>query len=185
MNMTLENFLTEVQDPRRKQGQRITLTQLFSLIIISNLCGHFGGRPIARFAKNHHLGFTKELGLKYEIPSHVTISGFINKVDQQEMINAFNNWTNFYVPLEKNQAISGDGKALGSTVSNPSDHSQDFQAIVSLFCQDSGLIYALEQYKNKKESEINVVRFLVEKLEGMGLNIFLDALHCQKKQQSE
>jgi len=183
--MTLQTCLNEIPDPRRSQGQRISMTQLFSLIVISNLCGHFGGRPVEGFAKIHQTSFIKELGLKYGVPSHVTISDFINRVDQQAMIDAFNKWTSNYVPLQKGESISGDGKALASTISNQSSKSQDFQAIVSLFCQQSGLIYALEQYRNKKESEINVVRFLIKELEGMGLNIFLDALHCQKKQQNK
>lgn len=97
------------------------------------------------------------------------------------MIEAFNKWTSNYVPLKKGEAVSGDGKALVSTVTNAHSEHQNFQAIVSLFCQQSGLVYAVEEYKNKKASEANVVRFLLDKLEGMGLNIFLDALHCQKK----
>jgi len=179
--MTLEFCLKEITDPRRDQGKRISLVQLFSLIIISNLCGHLGGRAVGRFARAHQSSFTKELCLKHKVPSHVTITDFINRVNQQEMIEAFNKWTSNYVPLKKGEAISGDGKALGSTVTNTYSQHQDFQAIVSLFCQQSGLVYALEQYKNKKESEVEVVRFLLDKLEGMGLNIFLDALHCQKK----
>lgn len=182
MMMTLETCLSEIQDPRRGQGQRFSLTQLFTLIILSNLCGHLGGRPVARFAKIHQSSFTKELGLKHKVPSHVTISTFIDRVDHKAMIQAFNKWTSNYVPLKKGESISGDGKALGSTVSNQSNGQQYFQAIVSLFCQQSGLVYAVEEYRNKKESEINVVRFLIQKLEGMGLNIYLDALHCQKKQ---
>ena len=179
--MTLESCLQQITDPRRSQGKRISFVQLFSLIVICNLCGHLGGRAVARFAKNYQSSFTEQLCLKHKVPSHVTISDFINRVNQQEMIEAFNKWTSNYVPLKKGEAISGDGKALGSTVTNTYSQHQDFQAIVSLFCQRSGLVYAIEQYKNKKVSEANVVRFLVKKLKGMGLNIFLDALHCQKK----
>lgn len=179
--MTLESCLTEITDPRRSQGKRISLVQLFSLIIISNLCGHLGGRAVSRFANVYQSSFTTELGLKHKVPSHVTVTDFINRVSQQEMIEAFNKWTSGYVPLKKGEAISGDGKALGSTVTNAHSEHQNFQAIVSLFCQRSGLVYAIEEYKNKKASEANVVRFLLDKLEGMGLNIFLDALHCQKK----
>jgi len=183
--MTLASCLQEVNDPRRPQGLRISLSQLFSMVVISNLCGHFGGRPIANFAKVRESSFTEQLNLKHPVPSHVTISDFINRVDQQEMIDAFNKWTSNYVPLAKGQLVSGDGKALGSTVSELNNSTQDFQAIVSLFSQESGLVYAIEQYRNKKESEIQIVQFLVEKLKGMGLNLYLDALHCQKKQQSK
>jgi len=181
--IALEQYLWDVPDPRRAQGKRISKSQLFAIIVLSNLCGHLGGRPIARFAKNYKETFIKELNLKHKkVPSHVTITDFINRVDQQAMINAFNNWASNFVDLQKGDFVSGDGKVLGSTVIHPSTKKQDFQAIVSLFCQHSGLVYAIEKHRQQKENEIDVVRFLIGKLKDMGLNIFLDALHCQKKQ---
>ena len=76
--------------------------------------------------------------------------------------------------------FSGDGKALGSTVKNAQAKNQEFEAIVSIFCQKSGLVYSLERYENNKESEINVIRFLIKELKGMGVTLYLDALHTQK-----
>lgn len=182
--MTLFESFTEVKDPRRKQGQRISKEQLLAIIILANLCGFFGGRGIERFGKVHSDTLSSELKLKYTVPSHVTISGFINNIDQDEMIKAFNNWASDYVPIEKDELISGDGKALGSTVSDSHGSGQDFQAVVSLFAQRSGLVYAVSSYRNSKESEIEVVRFMLDKLQDMGLTLFLDALHTQKKQQT-
>ena len=87
-----------------------------------------------------------------------------------------------FVPLKKGDSVSGDGKALASTVVNQHGSSQNFQAVVSIFCHESGLVRAIGEYQNRKESEINIVRFLIEKLNGMGLVFYLDALHTQKKQ---
>ena len=181
--MTLFEALANVKDPRRKQGQRLNKEQLLAIIILANLCGHFGGRGIARFGKAHSETLSTGLKLKHQIPSHVTISGFINRVDEGEMKDAFNKWAGNYVPIEKGKFVSGDGKALGSTVSDCHGSNQDFQAVVSLFIQESGLVYAIESYRNSKKSEIGIVRFLLDKLKGMGLTIFLDALHTQKKLQ--
>lgn len=178
--MTLEEALSELKDPRRAQGQRTSLSQMLLMIVISNLCGHFGGRPISRFAKIYSADFNNLLLLKHPVPSHVSFTALINGLDEQEMVHVFNKWAASYVPLEKNEAVSGDGKALGSTVTNAKSKSQDFQAVVSLFCQKSGLVHSLERYRNAKKSEINVVRFLVEQLEGMGIIIVLDALHAKK-----
>lgn len=179
--MTLEESLLEVTDPRRLQGQRLTKMQLFSIIIISNLCGHLGGRPIARFAKIHSKLFTKKLGLKHPIPSHVTFSTIINTVDQTELIIAFKKWTKAYVPIKKGTALSADGKALKSTlIGKRYSKNQDFQAIVSVFCQKSGLVYSLETYRNRKKSEVHVVQFLINELKEMGVTLFLDALHTKK-----
>jgi hypothetical protein len=179
--MTLFEALANVKDPRRKQGQRLNKEQLLAIIILANLCGHFGGRGIARFGKVHSEILSTELKLKHEVPSHVTISDFINRADQQELIDAFNKWSSSYVPIEEGALISGDGKALGSTVIDSHGSNQDFQAVVSLFVQKSGLVYAIGNYRNSKKSEIEIVRFMLDKLKGMGLTVFLDALHTQKK----
>ena len=178
--MLLESCLSEVRDPRRMQGQRISLQQLLSIIIISNLCGYFGGRPISAFAKSYASTFTDVLGLRHAIPSHVTISAIINNIDQTELISAFKKWAAPLVKLKGGDMFSGDGKALGSTVKNVQTKNQEFEAIVSIFCQKSGLVYSLERYENNKESEINVIRFLVKELKDMGVTLYLDALHTQK-----
>lgn len=180
--MSLYTEFEKINDPRRKQGLRTTLPQLFCMIIISNLCGHLGGRGVARFAKNHSKTFTKVLKLNHKIPSHVIFSDILNRVDSKELITAFNNWAKDIVPLKKGMPISGDGKALASTVSNQHGSHQDFEAVVSIFCQETGLVYAIEQYRNKKKSEIHIVQFLIKKLKNMGVVIHLDALHAQKKQ---
>ncbi len=169
----------EVQDPRRSQGMRYTLSQLFTMTIMANLCGYLGGRPVAKFSKNHESTLEDLLSLKHGIPSHVVFSDIMNRVDEDELIIAFNKWTSGYVPLEIDDMVSGDGKALGSTVRGTGSR-QKFQAVVSIFCQQSGLVYAIEQYQNAKESEIHVVQFLLEKLQAMGITLFLDALHAQK-----
>ena len=183
--MTLEESLSNITDPRRAQGQRISLNQALSIIIISNLCGHFGGRAVARFAKIHSDDITELCKLKHGVPSHVTFSHIINRINQREMIEALNNWACKFTTVEKGEPISGDGKALGSTVKNVHGSSQDFQAVVSLFSQRSGLVYALETYRNAKQGEAGVVRALCSKLKGMGVTIVLDALHTQKKQLSK
>lgn len=180
--MGLLKTLTDwVDDPRRAQGLRTNLPQMFSIIIISNLCGHFGGRSVAKFGKHHESTFKEVLDLKHRVPSHVTFSDILNRVDENQVIAAFNEWANEYVPLEKGELVSGDGKALGSTVTNATNGNQKFTAIVSLFCQKSGLVHSLKQYVNAKKSEINIVRFLIKELEAKGLTLFFDALHIQKE----
>ena len=178
--MSLYEIFKRIKDPRRKQGLRTNLPQLFCMIVVSNLCGYFGGRPISKFAKSHEHVFNTELDLKHSIPSHTTFSDILNRVDDSEMISAFNSWAAGYVPLRPMEAVSGDGKALASTVGDAQGPGQDFQAVVSLFCQESGLVRSLERYRNAKESEIDVVHLLIKELKDMGLTFYLDALHAQK-----
>lgn len=180
--MSLYELFDQVNDPRRKEGLRTTLPQMFCMITLSNLCGHFGGRPIERFAKANSELFIKELNLKHGIPSHVIFTDVLNRVDSKELIKAFNKWAADFVAVEKGDLVSGDGKALGSTVTHQHGTKQNFEAVVSIFCQKSGLVRAIEQYQNSKESEIDIVRFLIKQLHGMGMTFHLDALHAQKKQ---
>lgn len=171
--MSLITILSEeVTDPRRGQGVRTSLPKLFTMIIISNLCGQFGGRACARFCKLYETAFSDYLDLKHPVPSHVIFSDLINRVDENELINAFNKWSADYVKLEPGDLVSGDGKALGSTVKNPTSKHQKFQAIVSVFCQKSGLVHSLKQYHNSKESEIHIVQFLVEHFKNNGITFF-------------
>lgn len=171
--MNLREILNKhVTDPRRAQGLRVNLEQMFSIIIISNLCGYFGGRAVAKFGKQYQSTFTELLELKHPVPSHVSFSDLLNRVEEQQIIIAFNEWASHYVPLEKGELVSGDGKALGSTVKNAHGKQQDFTGIVSLFCQESGLVHSLQQYRNAKISEQNIVRFLVNELKAKGLVLF-------------
>ena len=64
--MTLQEALLDVKDPRSKVGLRTTLEQMFCMIILSNLCGYFGGRPIARFLAAHSSFLTTHLNLKHD-----------------------------------------------------------------------------------------------------------------------
>lgn len=168
----LEHILSKVEDPRRKQGLRVTLSQMFSIIIVSNLCGHYGGRAVSRFGKHHQAIFTDLLEMNHPVPSHVIFSDLLNRIDEDDLIRAFNDWAIEYVPLKKGELVSGDGKSLGSTVTHANNSQQAFKAIVSLFCQKSGLVHSLERYENSKESEINIVRFLINELQAKGLVLF-------------
>lgn len=171
--MSLLTILSEdVTDPRRSQGLRTTLPQLFSMIIISNMCGHFGGRGVSRFSKIHEATFTEQLGLKHGVPSHVTFSEVLNKTSEKQLIIAFNKWSSGFVDLKKGIKVSGDGKALASTVTNSHSGNQTFTGVVSLFCQQSGLVHSIQRYENAKESEIGIVQYLVNQLKVKGLILF-------------
>jgi len=181
--MTLIEALSEIEDPRRTQGLRTSLEQIFYMAVIGYLCGYKGYRELSKFCDSQANIFEEELSLRHGIPSHVTFWQVLTNVDDQEMVKAFNKWSEDYVPLEEKTFVSGDGKVLGSTVINANGKNQDFQAIVSLFSEASGLVRSLEDYRNKtKETgEGKVARFLIDQLNEMGIIFTFDALHTQKK----
>jgi hypothetical protein len=181
--MVLTECFSSLKDPRRPEGRRIDLDQLLSMVTLSYLCGYTGYRPVAKFSKLYSEELSAALKLRHRVPSHVTFREVLMNLDQSALIAAFNNWASIYTMPEAGNWVSGDGKALNSTVNDCHGRAQDFQAVVSIFSHKSGLVNAIEQYQNKTkgEGEANVMRFLLERLEGMGLTITLDALHTQKK----
>jgi hypothetical protein len=78
--------------------------------------------------------------------------------------------------------VSGDGKSLKSTMSNYNSDTQDFCSLVSIYVQKTGLSYVIEDFRNKKISEGEILRTLLPSLQDKGVIITLDALHTQKKQ---
>ena len=183
--MNLYESFSNLKDPRRAEGLRTSIEQIFCMVTLSYLCGYTGYRPVAKFSKIHEELFTEELGLKHGTPSHVTFRDVLMRVEEEELIKSFNLWAGNYAPLEVGDWVSGDGKALGSTVTDAQGKNQDFQAVVSIFCHGTELVRLVEQYRNAKESEIVVVRGLLDHLKGKGLIIRLDALHTQKKRLSK
>lgn len=180
--MDLLTSLSSVKDPRRAQGQRVSLEQVLIMSILSYLCGHIGYRGISRFSKAYSDSLSGLLGLKHPVPSHVTFADVLCRVDQQQVIDSFNQWALNFAPMKSYSWVSADGKALGSTVSDMHGSNQDFQAVVSFFAQESGLVHSLEQYRNKEKArgEGDLLRFLISQLESMGAIISVDALHTQK-----
>lgn len=178
--MSLYESFSLVEDPRRAKGRRTTMEQIFCMLTISYLCGYMGYRPAAKFAKAQEAVLVRELGLKHGVPSHVTFRDVLKRVKEEQVIAAFNQWAKGYVEIQAGDWLSGDGKALRSTAGNAHSAQQDFQAIVSVFCHKSGLVLRLEQYRNAKKSEQEVVRSLITELQGGGLILRMDALHTQK-----
>lgn len=178
--MTLIEAFSKVRDPRRSKGLRTRIDQIFSMVVISNLCGYIGYRPVANFCKANENLLSQELGLKHGVPSHVTFREVFLRTDSHELISCFNEWAKIYVPMIEGAWVSGDGKALGSTVEDMHGNKQDFQAVVSLFCHESGMVSLIGHYRNAKKSEAYVLRSLLEHFRGAGVIIRLDALHTQK-----
>ena len=179
--MTLQEAFKRIKDPRRQQGKRISLEQLLSISVLSILSGHTGYRGIERFARVHEKALVKELGLKHPPPGRTTYWDILTRLDRKQVAEAFNHWAG--VNNTGNKWISGDGKALGSTVKDACGKSQDFEAIVSLFAQETGIAIAVGHYRNKDKggAEGGLIRYLCGLLKGKGATISLDALHCQKK----
>jgi hypothetical protein len=169
--MSLTSFVSKLEDKRRSQGQRYKFSSLILTCILGNCCGYSGGREIARFARGHQKVLRDYLFYEDKIPSHVTFQYFLNSLDHEKLSLAFNTWVQEDCAINPSalDTVSGDGKALRSTVSDVNDKNQNFTQIVSLFLSKSGLTLCLQDFENEKKGEAEILRLLLQDLKKKGL----------------
>lgn len=179
--MNLLDCLSAVKDPRRKQGQRFELNQLLLLIIMGMMRGCYHYREIARFCLYNESDLRKLLDIKSKhMPSHVTIRQLVLSLDFTSLQACFHRWARQYVPIEENEWICIDGKAIKSTVSDCHNSYQNFVCLVSLFSQKREQIIYSDSFHSKEKSEGTVVEQLIASLDLKDAVFTLDALHCKK-----
>lgn len=169
--MNLTSFVSQLEDHRRSQGQRYKFSSLIFTCILGHCCGYSGCREIARFARANKKILQENLFYKDKMPSHVTFHTFLNSIAHEKLSSAFNAWVQIdseIVPAAL-ESVSGDGKALRSTVSDVNDKNQKFTQIVSLFMNKLGLTLCLQDFENEKKGEAEILRHLLQDFKKKGL----------------
>ena len=181
--LTLIPFLKKVNDPRKKLGKRHPLWLILLLVVLGLMFGYLGYRDLETFAKSNQKLIVKTFHLTIDrVPSYSTIRRVMMLVETSDLVESFNQWASqFATPNDLTDWVSIDGKSLRSTCKNSDNSSQNFVSIVSLFSQTSGLVIKLQNFQNKKSSEIGQVQELVRGYPLSGKVFTLDALHCQKE----
>ncbi|MDJ0591681.1 MAG: ISAs1 family transposase [Pleurocapsa sp. MO_226.B13] len=118
---------------------------------------------------------------KARVPSYSVLRRVMLNLDYEELQLVFNQGRQQYSLIPSSEWISLDGKSLKNTVSNYDNAQQNLINCVSAFSHQRGLVLGVKMMENKGESEINVVRDLIELLDLTGVVFTFDALHCQKK----
>jgi hypothetical protein len=179
--MNLVECLAEIEAPRRLQGQRYNSVSILLIIIMGILRSRYGYREIGRFCKLNESTLIEYFGFNNKkVPSHVTIRAFILTADFASIQKAFHKWTQHYVPIEKGEWISIDGKSIRSTVSDCCNEYQNFVSLVSLFSSKREQVLHVEKLENKKGHEGKTVEDLLDILDLKDVIFTLDALHCKK-----
>lgn len=178
--MSLYDCFKQIEDHRKASGLRNPLSALLCMIAMSYLSGYSGYRATATFMKGNREAFIKMFDLKHPPIGHTQLRTIMQELDFNAINQIFFQWINSFVSIEKNEWLSGDGKALASTVKDAHGHAQDFELMVRLFSQKLGIVTHSATTKNKS-SELKAMQQLLKKLENKGVIITLDALHCQKK----
>ena len=182
MDKSLIDYLKQIPDYRDPHGCRHPLWLVLVIIIMGMMSGYWGYRQLGRFVERHRRELIKRLQIpKSRVPSYSTIRRVMLTLNYEELQIVFNQWSKQYSLIPSSEWISIDGKSLKNTVSNYDNAEQNFINCVSAFSHQRKLVLGVKMSENQRESEINVVRDLIELLDLTGVVFTFDALHCQKK----
>jgi len=180
MKYSIDSFVNSLTDPRRGQGQRHSLENILTIVIMAILSGHNGLRGFARFASSNEQELIQTLKLKHGVPCYYTFHSVLSSLNEQIMAQKFIAWMQTYPHLLTDEFVSLDGKVVASTVNGGNTSSQNFVSVVSAFGQQTGLVYGSQTFENGKSGENRALCELVENLGLKAKTFTMDALHTQK-----
>ena len=176
-------FLSALPDTRRKAGRRHSQEHILLIVLMAIMSGYHVYRGIGDFIERNKADLIKYLKpSKGRLPTFYTIRRVLIGLDFEAFSKAFYEWSKQYICISEGEWLSIDGKALGGTVESLSDEYQNFVNLVSVFVSTQKMVLANAKVINSKQSEIPVVRQLIQSLDLEGNVFTIDALHCQKKQ---
>lgn len=177
------DYLSQVEDNRRGAGQRHSHELILVIVLMSMMSGYYGYRAIGDFIERNRSCLISQLKPKKDrLPSFYTIRRVLIGLNFESFSHQFHEWSKAYVSIEAGEWLSIDGKAIGGTVKDYSTSYQNFINLVSVFVSRKKMVLTNGEVYNSKESEIPVVRQLIEALDLKDVVFSIDALHCQKKQ---
>lgn len=180
MDYNLRDYFSGLKDPRRGQGQRHSLENILTIVIMAILSGHQGLRGFARFASSNKTELVNLLNLKHGVPCYQTFHKLLNTLNEGIIAEKFMIWMKNYHPQISDTYVALDGKAVKSSVKGGNTSAQNFSSIVSAFGHSSGIVYGMVSFQNKKSGEIQALQDLVSKL-GLSDKVYsIDALHTKK-----
>ena len=154
---------------------------LLIIAMMATMSGYHGYRATADFIKTNKDELIKVFKPKKDkLPSFQTIRRALIAVDFEEFATKFYEWASVKIDINNNEWFSIDGKAIKGTIKGDNYH--NFTNIVSLFASQSREILYSGKVEDKS-NEIPLVQKMLQELDLKGVNITIDALHCQKKLQ--
>jgi predicted transposase YbfD/YdcC len=181
--MNLIEQLQQIPDYRNIKGLRHELWLVLLLILLGAMTGYWGYRPLEDFTVVHRENLIKLLCLEptVKFPSYSTFRRILQNIDFQPLTDIFNSWAQKLLPAEPGERLAIDGKSIRCTVTNYNESYQSFISVVSVYSHQRGIVLRMQPMSNKCESEIAIVKQLIQEFQGKQVVFTLDSLHCQKK----
>jgi hypothetical protein len=195
----------QVKDPRRKQGQRFSLTSIVLLALAAILSNHLSELAIAEWGAGQSQEIKKALGFEKGVTPHQsTIHRLFRKVSAEEIETAFRRLFLHLLDKEKKPrgacGVSIDGKAQRGRLKFEEANGYPVHA-VSLLDHQTGMVLTQghvqktdveiaskhtaekepeEQEEKKEKSELAVASRLIQHIDWKGRVLTGDALYCQR-----
>jgi hypothetical protein len=188
----LIEFLSKINDNRRREGKRYDLPHILLFSIFAALSGADSYRKINQFIDSKFNCLKNSFNLDWKKPpAYTTIRDIIQGLDTNSLEQVFgdyskelnnknksNNYSKKDHYLNKYQLLSVDGKVLRGSFDNFND--KKAKQILSVFNSNNKIILAHKEIDDKT-NEIPEFQSLVKELDMEGKIIFtLDAMHTQK-----
>jgi hypothetical protein len=177
--MNLIEALQSVPDYRHARGQRHPLWIILVFIVMGNLAGYRGNRPLAEFAQRYGAEVARLLQIELDaVPSFSTFRRTQIGLDFASLSEAFVRWMRQHISVDED-VYAIDGKRIRQPMLDEEGKTR-FVGLVSVFAQTQGITVDLAALTTAENCELKVVQYLLEKLHLSGVVFSLDALHAQK-----
>jgi hypothetical protein len=177
--MNLIEALQTVPDYRQARGKRHPLWVILVFMVMGNLAGYQGNRPLEEFAQRYGSEIARLLQIELDaVPSFSTFRRTHIGVDFAALSEAFVQWMRPHLTVD-DDVYAVDGKRIRQPITDD-DGKTRFVGLVSVFAQAQGITVDLAALTTTETSELKVVQYLLEKLHLTGVVLTLDALHAQK-----
>jgi hypothetical protein len=178
----LIGLLSEIPDPRRREGKLYQLPYVLLFSILAVVTGGNSYRAIETFITVHRRRLNGAFGLRWKrAPAHTAIRYILQGLDPKAVEQAFRRHAAGLMdgaPGASQRTVALDGKVLRRSFDNFTDRKA--AQLLHAFDTKAGLILAHIDI-DEKSNEIPAAQQLLGELNVAHSTITLDALHCQKK----
>jgi hypothetical protein len=177
---SLLDYLSQIPDPRGRQGRRFSLSAIMATVVCGILCGARGYEAIAEWIAVQDRAVWRWLGYWRKPPCANTFRDVLMALDPAALEQAVRRWIESlqadFVDEAKLSAVAMDGKSLCGTLS---PHGRTVH-LLALFDHQTG--YTLSQMQvDGKTNEITAAPQLLETIVLRGRVVTGDALLCQRE----
>lgn len=177
---SLLTYLSQVPDPRGRQGRRHPLSAMLAVIVCSVLSGLRGCAAFAEWVHSHPPEVWHLLGFTRRPPCKNCFRDLLLALDADTFEDVLSRWAAETLELSPSEgdldAVSLDGKTLCGTLA---PHQKAVHLLAALDQQTGGVLRqtAVDEKTNEHKAALPLLKSLVLK----GRVVVADAMFCQKE----